>query len=156
MYAEFYNEKVGYFFTFLLFFTFFTLFTFLLFFTFLHKIILFLVSPCCNCMISVTICKQFSTFLIVFCHGYYAVRSKKMVRYKLWHDNSLCPWQEDGTFWVMWLYRYNFYTSKTRIYDVKRNWVFVINSDFLIPISLQPNVTNLRYLKLWILFDQIF
>ena len=117
---------------FYLFFTFFTLFTFLLFFTFftfLHKIILFLVSPCCNCMIRVTICKQFSTFLIVFCHGYYAVRSKKMVRYKLWHDNSPCPSQEYGLFWVMCLLRYHNYMSKTRIchvksYDIKISRMF--------------------------------
>ena len=37
----------------------------------------------------------------------------------------------------------------------QRNWVFVTNSDFLIPISLQPNVVDLRYFKLWILLDQI-
>jgi len=29
------------------------------------------------------------------------------------------------------------------------------NSDFLIPISLQSNVVDLRYFKLWILLDQI-
>ena len=34
----------------------------------------------------------------------------------------------------------------------KRNWVFVTNSFFLIPISLEPNDVNLRYFKL-ILFD---
>ena len=36
-----------------------------------------------------------------------------------------------------------------------RNWVFVTNSDFLITISLEPNVADLRYFKLWILLDQI-
>ena len=36
-----------------------------------------------------------------------------------------------------------------------RNWVFATNSDFLISISLEPNVADLRYFKLWILLDQI-
>ena len=36
-----------------------------------------------------------------------------------------------------------------------RNWVFATNSDFLITISLQPNVVDLRYFKLWILLNQI-
>ena len=39
---------------------------------------------------------------------------------------------------------------------VKRNWVFATNSDFLISISLEPNVVDPRYFKLWILLDQIF
>ena len=30
----------------------------------------------------------------------------------------------------------------------QRNYVFVANSDFLTPISLQPNVVDLRYFKL--------
>ena len=37
----------------------------------------------------------------------------------------------------------------------QRNWVFATNSDFLITISLEPNVTDLRYFKLWILWNQI-
>ena len=37
----------------------------------------------------------------------------------------------------------------------QRNWVFATNSDFLITISLEPNVTDLRYFKLWILLNQI-
>ena len=37
----------------------------------------------------------------------------------------------------------------------ERNWVFATNSDFLITISLEQNVANLRYFKLWILLDQI-
>ena len=32
---------------------------------------------------------------------------------------------------------------------------FATNSDFLITISLEPNVTDLRYFKLWILWNQI-
>ncbi len=36
-----------------------------------------------------------------------------------------------------------------------RNWVFATNSDFLITISLKPNVVDLRYFKLWILLNQI-
>ena len=32
---------------------------------------------------------------------------------------------------------------------------FDTNSDFLIPISLQPNVVDLRYFKLWIMLHQI-
>jgi len=38
---------------------------------------------------------------------------------------------------------------------LQRNWVFATNSDFLIPKTLQPNVADLKYFKLWILFDQI-
>ena len=37
----------------------------------------------------------------------------------------------------------------------KRNWVFATNSNFPIVITLQPNVVDLRYFKLWILLDQI-
>ena len=37
----------------------------------------------------------------------------------------------------------------------QKSWVFDTNSDFLIPISLQPNVVDLRYFKLWILLHQI-
>ena len=33
--------------------------------------------------------------------------------------------------------------------------VIATNSDFLITISLEPNVADLRYFKLWILLDQI-
>ena len=35
--------------------------------------------------------------------------------------------------------------------QAQRNWVFATNSEILIPISLQPNVVELRYCKLWIL-----
>ena len=38
---------------------------------------------------------------------------------------------------------------------VSTKWVFVTHSDFLIPISLQPNVVEYRYFKLWILLDPI-
>ena len=38
---------------------------------------------------------------------------------------------------------------------VLRNWVFATNSDFLIPISLDSNVVNLWYFKLWLLLDHI-
>ena len=34
----------------------------------------------------------------------------------------------------------------------QRNWVFSTSSEFIIPISLEPNVVNLWYFKL-ILFD---
>ena len=37
----------------------------------------------------------------------------------------------------------------------KRNWVFATYSDFIITISLEPNVADLRYFKQWILLDQI-
>ena len=37
----------------------------------------------------------------------------------------------------------------------QRNWVFATNSDFLFTISLEPNVADLRYFKLWILLDQV-
>ena len=36
--------------------------------------------------------------------------------------------------------------------SIQRNWVFVTNSDFIIPLSLESNVVNLLYFKL-ILFD---
>ena len=36
----------------------------------------------------------------------------------------------------------------------QRKWVFATNSNFLIPLSLQPNVVELRYFKLRIRFDQ--
>ena len=39
--------------------------------------------------------------------------------------------------------------------DNQRNCVFVTKSDFLIPISLQPNFVDLRYFKLWVLLYQI-
>ena len=42
-----------------------------------------------------------------------------MSRYNLWHDNSACPWQEDGTFRLMCLLLYNNYMSRTRICHVK-------------------------------------
>ena len=37
---------------------------------------------------------------------------------------------------------------------MQSNWVFVTNSSFLIPISLQHNVVDLRYFKRWILLDE--
>ena len=37
----------------------------------------------------------------------------------------------------------------------ERNWVFATNSYFIITISLEPNVADLRYFKLWILLDKI-
>ena len=37
----------------------------------------------------------------------------------------------------------------------ERNWIFATNSDFLITISLKPNVVDLRYFKLWIFLNQI-
>ena len=39
---------------------------------------------------------------------------------------------------------------------IQSNWVFATNSDFLITISLKPNVVDLRYFKLWILLNQIW
>ena len=41
------------------------------------------------------------------------------------------------------------FTWKTNIFKNQGN------SDFLMPISLQRNVVNLRYFKLWILLDPI-
>ena len=55
------------------------------------------------------------------------------------------------------------YINKNKRYncnDIKNIIVFLIlqvistNSDSLIPKSLQPNVVELWYLKLWILLDQ--
>ena len=39
-------------------------------------------------------------------------------------------------------------------FSIKWNWVLAANSDFLTPISLQPNVVDLRYFQLWHLLDQ--
>ena len=36
------------------------------------------------------------------------------------------------------------------------NWVFATNSDFQFPISVEPNVVDIRYFKLWTLLDWIF
>ena len=38
---------------------------------------------------------------------------------------------------------------------LSRNWVLATNSDFLIPISLNPNIVNLRYFNIRVLLDQI-
>ena len=38
---------------------------------------------------------------------------------------------------------------------IQRNWVIAPNANSLIPLSLQFNVVDLRYFKLWILMDEI-
>ena len=40
-------------------------------------------------------------------------------------------------------------------WSFKRNWVFATNSNFLIYISLQPNVVDFWYFKLWYLLVKI-
>ena len=60
-------------------------------------------------------------------------------------DNDSDPWK----LYLMFL---------SREIDIKlsqMNWVFDTNSDFIIPISLQPIVVDLRYFKIWILLHQI-
>ena len=47
------------------------------------------------------------------------------------------------------------YSSKLLATTAKRNWVFGPNSDFLITMSLEPNVLDLTYFKLWIMLNQI-
>ena len=47
------------------------------------------------------------------------------------------------------------FTILLDVFIVQRNWVFVTNSDFPIPLSLHFNVGGLRYFKLWIILDQI-
>ena len=37
---------------------------------------------------------------------------------------------------------------------LQSHWAFATNSDFLIPISVQPDVIDLRYFKLWLLLYQ--
>ena len=39
-------------------------------------------------------------------------------------------------------------STQDQVWD-KKNWVFAINSDFLIPISLQPDIVDLWFFKLW-------
>ena len=48
------------------------------------------------------------------------------------------------------LHKEKWFTEKLE--STERNWVFATNSEFIIPISLEPNVVNLWYFKL-ILFD---
>ena len=48
-----------------------------------------------------------------------------------------------------------FLRSELNVATFQRNWVFVTNSDFLIPISLQSNVADIWHFKLWLLLDQI-
>ena len=45
--------------------------------------------------------------------------------------------------------------ERKQTFALQRNWVFATNSDFLIPISLRPDVVDLRYFKVRTLFDQI-
>ena len=44
----------------------------------------------------------------------------------------------------------------TTIKNNQTNWGFATNSDFFIPISLQPDVVDRWYFKLWILLDKVF
>ena len=45
--------------------------------------------------------------------------------------------------------------SKVRHFIKNKKIESLTNSDFLIPLSLQPNVVDPRYFKLWIMMDQI-
>ena len=38
--------------------------------------------------------------------------------------------------------------------ETQRNWGFATTSNLLLTVSLQPNVVNLWYFKLWIMLDQ--
>ena len=53
------------------------------------------------------------------------------------------------------IFIFNFYIELSANYP-ERNWVFAPNSAFLITISLEPNVVDPKYFKLWYLLDQIF
>ena len=50
---------------------------------------------------------------------------------------------------------FNSFSICVRIFFVQRNWVSATNSDILTPISLQPDVVDLWYFKLWFLLYQI-
>ena len=51
---------------------------------------------------------------------------------------------------------YNWFQFCPRMLDMKEvSYLFATNSDFLITISLEPNVADRRYLKLWILLAQV-
>ena len=54
---------------------------------------------------------------------------------------------------MLWVWR----STHTKLLHFKseRNWVFATNSDFIITISLEPNVVDLRYFKLWILLTTL-
>ena len=41
-----------------------------------------------------------------------------------------------------------FFTNFNQLNSIKRNWFYVTNSDFLIPISLQSNFVSVRHFKL--------
>ena len=43
--------------------------------------------------------------------------------------------------------------TRVPVWEKLRNWVFATNSDFLIPISLQPTVADLRNLEEWIMLS---
>ena len=50
--------------------------------------------------------------------------------------------------------RINKYKS-SETFSLKLDRVFATNSDFLIPLSLQPNAADLTCFKQWTLIDQI-
>ena len=54
-----------------------------------------------------------------------------------------------------WVKNQDYTSNHPNFLWFERNWVFATNSDFLITISLEPNAADLRYLKLWILLDEI-
>ena len=64
-----------------------------------------------------------------------------------------------GQYWKRKKCRPHFGNGRTRgflwLLSLERNWVFATNSDFLVTVSLEPNVADLRYFKPWILLDQI-
>ena len=111
------------------------------------------------------------TILSGFVGGYLNLSEKMSLCHKLQFSNPI-SFQPDGVY--LWYYKLRLFdqpeciswnikglqhwvatigTKKTKNY--KRNWVFVTNSDFLIPISLHFNVGDLRYFKLSIILDQI-
>ena len=71
-------------------------------------------------------------------------------------DRSKISSDQKRFFITLSLYPLSFFTNTPfKQIDFLGYWVFSTNTDFLIPISLQDNVVDLRYLKLGILLDLI-
>jgi len=83
---------------------------------------------------------QRGTHLDILSHSFN--RWEESLKWNVWFSNQPC-----------WQIKFKLRATTTIL--KQRNWVFATNSDFLITISLEPNVADLIYFKLWILLDQI-
>ena len=58
------------------------------------------------------------------------------------------PWQEDQ------VYVTSMIQPVDLVWFFRKKWVLPSSSDFLTPISLEPNLVDIRYFKLWILLKK--